>query len=1174
VTPELLHRAESEFHRIAGLAHAEQAQALRTLEQEDAALAALVQSLLDADRETAFMQSAPAHEWMGAGLSTSGNRSTMPVRIGRYRIVGVLGEGGMGLVYEAQQDVPSRRVALKVMRSGLATRETISRFQREAELLGSLKHPGIAAIYDAGWARPEFEDGPGHEQPFLAMELIRGSGFLEACRRLSVRDRLELFARVCDAVGFAHARGIVHRDLKPSNVLVDETGAPKVLDFGVARVTEASSIVQVSMQTEVGRVIGTLGYIAPEQHGGVGAAAMIDQRADVYALGVMLFETLTGRTPHELHHYSLADAARIVRDEEPTRLSMIDRSLRGDLDTIVSKAIEKDPSRRYGSAAALGADIRRYLRDETIAARPASAMYRLRKFTRRHRGLVVAVSAVFVALSAGLVVSIWFAARELIARRDMDLQRQRAESEAYRANIAAAQAALLADDGAMALGHLDRTDPALRGWEYHHVRHVLESWVKRELLPKGSPANLVSPPDRGPLVSFDGARQLTIFNDAGPIRSVNIPQGSKIGGIDAARKAVAFTDGAGRVGCLEIGPDAGEAVTRWVLPEVRGKWSPGISPDGKLIAAVEADETQVAVYDALTGAETRRLNVRASFPPPAFAPDGRTLLVSRLEASVTAIDWPSGEPLWERPAGFQSFSADGSLAALTATAEGRSWAIVADVRTGAELGRVPIGGSLAWGAARAIIRPDGGVLAVVDSKGLITLWDLRTWQRLAKLHTPSPVQSLRYDGADGEFLTAATRSEERIVWPAAVATAVASVPPMQTAPTATAISPSGNFAAIVDWGSVSVWDTRTLRPLWRKSVEPRSLAGCSFAGEDRVVVRTVAQGAMTFDAMSGAVTGEVIDGGMPVRSSGGLETRVNEAGEVVVSVGGAERTLRATAPVLGVAVSPGVSPGGSRVAGVCRDGSITIWDVESGEPAAHLRLAWTNAPSGTSATDQGRYAVSVSFRGEDESRAALVVASYAGLSVFETRSAELERLGERDRSVRAHGVVDPLLRRHHSAADARAAILSDASLSPALRREALAMLDVLGDHAATLNSQAWSRVASPMRTAAEAAKGLELAARAAELLPESTLVLNTLAVAQWRTVRASEALATVRRIEELSARSGAPISVIDLAIGTMAAEAIADPGANELRRRLREARAAMDPAKDPEGAAFAREAGE
>lgn len=633
-------------------------------------------------------------------------------------------------------------------------------------------------------------------------------------------------------------------------------------------------------------------------------------------------------------------------------------------------------------------------------------------------------------------------------------------------------------------------------------------------------------------------------------------------------------DGGGRVGCLEIDPHRPQALVRWVLPEVRGKWPPGISPDGGLITCVEADETQVAVYDARTGAEVRRLAVRASFPPPAFTPDGRTLLVSRLETSVSAFDWPSVDLLWQTVAGFQSFSADGSLAVLTTTSEGRSWAIVADVRTGAERGRVPIGGSLAWGAARAMLRPDLGVLAVVDSQGVVALWDTRTWQRLAKLHTPAPVQSLRYDGASGQQLTAVTRAGERIVWPAAVASAMATVPPIQTAATATAISPSGNFAAIVDWGSISVWDTRTLRPLWRKSVEPRSVARCEFRTDEHLVAFTASDKSMALDAKTGGPVSEPPTTGEPLAASNTRVARIGTDGEVVTATGSVERAYRGTSPVLAACVSPE----GSRLVGVCRDGSVTIWDTRSGEATAHLRLAWTSGPNASNPTDPAPYAVSVSFRGADDRGAALVIASYSGLAIFEAALPEAAQLETRDRSARAHSLLDTLLRRHVSVRDTRAALMNDDALTPELRREALTLLDILGDHAATLNSQAWSRVASPTRTAAEANKGLEFAARAAELLPQSPLILNTLAVAQWRTGNAADALATVRRIETLAGTHAETrserLSVIDLAIATLAAERTGDPDAPRLRARLRAARAAMDPTKDPEAAAFAREAGE
>jgi serine/threonine protein kinase len=218
--------------------------------------------------------------------------------------------------------------------------------------------------------------------------------------QLSARHRLELMAKVCDAVEHAHQRGIIHRDLKPGNILVDETGQPKILDFGVAHVTNSDE--QATRQTDVGQLIGTLAYMSPEQ---VTADPLeLDTRSDVYALGVILYELLANRLPYQLSH-QLPEAVRAIREEDPTKLSSISRAYRGDVETIVAKALEKDKGRRYSAAAVLATDIRRYLADEPIMARPPTTTYQLRKFARRHKALVTATAAVFAVLVAGVIVS-------------------------------------------------------------------------------------------------------------------------------------------------------------------------------------------------------------------------------------------------------------------------------------------------------------------------------------------------------------------------------------------------------------------------------------------------------------------------------------------------------------------------------------------------------------------------------------------------------------------------------------------------------------------------------------------------------------------------------------------------------------------------------------------------
>jgi tetratricopeptide (TPR) repeat protein len=260
-----------------------------------------------------------------------------------------------------------------------------------------LQHPGIAQIYEAGAADTAFG-----RQPWFAMELIHGQTlrvWAEA-HRPNTRQRLEIMAKICEAVHHAHQRGLIHRDLKPGNILVDETGQPKILDFGVARVTDSDA--QATRQTDMGQLVGTLAYMSPEQV--LGDPLELDTRSDVYALGVILYELLAGCLPYKLDQ-KLHQALQTIREEDPTPLSSIDRVYRGDVETIVAKALEKDKLRRYASAAELAADIRRYLGDEPIVARPASVSYQLQKFTQRHKALAASVAAVFLILAAATVVS-------------------------------------------------------------------------------------------------------------------------------------------------------------------------------------------------------------------------------------------------------------------------------------------------------------------------------------------------------------------------------------------------------------------------------------------------------------------------------------------------------------------------------------------------------------------------------------------------------------------------------------------------------------------------------------------------------------------------------------------------------------------------------------------------
>ena len=388
-------------------------------------------------------------------LGDSAPESTEKIgaRVGRYRILQPLGEGGCGLVYLAEQEEPVRRqVALKILKLGMDTRSVIARFEAERQALALMDHPNIAKVLDAG--------ATDSGRPYFVMELVRGIRITNYCEEnhLDTHQRLKLFIQICHAIQHAHQKGVVHRDIKPSNILVsvnNDQPMPKVIDFGIAKATEGKLIDNPAF-TVMGQFIGTPAYMSPEQAEMSGLD--VDTRSDIYSLGVLLYELLTGRTPFdqtELISSGFDEMRRVLREQEPqqpstmlTSLANTDltttaahrraeppkliKAIKGDLDWIVMKALEKDRARRYETANALAMDIRRHLDSEPLLARPPSQLYRLRKLVRRNKVLFASGTIVVLTLIVGLVVSTWLFLREREALRVQG--RLRLEAEQARAN--------------------------------------------------------------------------------------------------------------------------------------------------------------------------------------------------------------------------------------------------------------------------------------------------------------------------------------------------------------------------------------------------------------------------------------------------------------------------------------------------------------------------------------------------------------------------------------------------------------------------------------------------------------------------------------------------------------------------------------------------------------------
>ncbi len=410
------------FDAVLAMTESEREAYLSEACKEDPKLRAEINSLLKAhDSAALFLESPPIAELQSPPTDTD-DSAIIGSMIGSYRVGPLIGAGGMGRVFRSEQERPRRTVALKLLNDAVATPDAVRRFQYESEILARLHHPGIAQVFEAGVHQGDSNQERSRGIPYLALEYIQNaSDILQYAREheLSIRQGLALFAEVCDAVHHGHQKGIIHRDLKPGNILVTQSGQPKIIDFGVARAIDADG--NSTLLTRAGELVGTLQYMSPEQCGGSQEA--IDIRTDVYSLGAVLYELLSNRRPYDVNAMPLLEAARVIQEQSPAKISSANRTLRGDIEIIVHKALQKDRDMRYASADELASDIRRHLDSQPIDAHPPSAIYQIKKFVARYTATTVLTGALLVCLIAFSIIA--FLQAQMVAE-----QRDRAELEA------------------------------------------------------------------------------------------------------------------------------------------------------------------------------------------------------------------------------------------------------------------------------------------------------------------------------------------------------------------------------------------------------------------------------------------------------------------------------------------------------------------------------------------------------------------------------------------------------------------------------------------------------------------------------------------------------------------------------------------------------------------------
>jgi WD40 repeat protein/serine/threonine protein kinase len=715
--------------------------------------------------------------------------------IGRYKLLEKLGEGGMAVVYMAEQTEPIRRkVALKIIKLGMDTKQVIARFEAERQALALMDHPSIAKVLDAGAT----ETG----RPYFVMELVTGVSITEYCDKnnLSTRDRLALFVQVCNAVQHAHQKGIIHRDIKPSNVMVthhDGKPVPKVIDFGIAKATN-QRLTEKTLFTRYAHIVGTPAYMSPEQ--AELSDLDIDTRTDIYSLGVLLYELLTGMTPfseEELRKAGYIEMQRVIREQEPakpsTKLStlgetltdiakhrgctpdLLRKAIRGDLDWIVMKSLEKDRARRYETANSLMQDLERHLNNEPVLARPPGTAYRFQKLVRRNKGIFVAVVVVAAALMIGLMVSVVSLVREQHARRIAVTAQEREAALRYASDMSLAQQALAMNDLGRAQRLLDAHRPApgqvdLRGWEWRYLWQECQSDARSELCHYPGPTYSVAYSPDGKTLAVAGLIRgfVEIWDVAGRRRIKTLdpneghlvafsPRGDLLA-TDAGEKQIRLW----RTGIWELAAPLTPAGSALVLK---------FSPDGTRLAILSTPD-EVTVWEVDQWTIVRQ--IRGARPMGSyigaidFSPDSRALAIGDADHRLRVVNLASGATEVNVPQAHSegisavAWSPTGSIIASGSGYVGgpiRLW----DAASGRLLGELP--GHTSW-ICELIFAADGQRLYSASADQTIRIWDVGERRPLATLRgSRDEVQGLALS-PDGTTLASASKDGVVAFWDA------------------------------------------------------------------------------------------------------------------------------------------------------------------------------------------------------------------------------------------------------------------------------------------------------------------------------------------------------------------------------------------------------------------------